>query len=80
MFLVMAITGMIFSPIGEKSLLREMVHSSFSKTLGDVKASIINSSTSALTHLSHLGLVFIGNGWFFHHSKLNNACPGWKTR
>ncbi len=61
LFLIMAITGMIFSPIGEELFFRGIVHSSFAKSLGNLKASIIDSSAFALTHISHFGLIFINN-------------------
>lgn len=65
MFLIMAISGMIFSPIGEELFFRGIVHSSFAKSFGDMKASIIDSSAFALIHISHFGLVFINNEWQF---------------
>jgi len=37
------------------------VHTSFAKSLNDKKASILDSSAFALTHISHFGLVFINN-------------------
>ncbi len=66
MFLIMAITGMIFSPIGEELFFRGIVHRSFAKSIGNNSASIIESSAFALTHLSHFGLVFINNDWTFY--------------
>lgn len=63
MFVIMAVTGMIFSPIGEELFFRGIVHSSFAKSFGDKKASVIDSSAFALTHISHFGLVFINNEW-----------------
>ncbi|GGF04096.1 hypothetical protein SAMN05443634_10261 [Chishuiella changwenlii] len=63
MFIIMAITGMIFSPIGEELFFRGIVHSSFAKSLGNVKASIIDSLAFSLIHISHFGLVFINNDW-----------------
>lgn len=65
MFAVMAITGMIFSPIGEELFFRGIVHSSFSRSLGNAKASIIDSTAFAVTHISHFGLVFIDSKWVF---------------
>lgn len=65
MFAIMAITGMIFSPIGEELFFRGIVHSSFAKSFGDIKASAIDGSVFALTHVSHFGLVFINNEWDF---------------
>lgn len=66
MFFIMAITGMIFSPIGEELFFRGIVHNSFAKSLGDTKASIIDSLAFALTHISHFGLVFVNEKWDFY--------------
>ncbi|WP_091864529.1 CPBP family intramembrane glutamic endopeptidase [Pricia antarctica] len=65
MFLIMAVTGMVFSPIGEELFFRGIVHSSFAKSIGDRKASLVDSLAFALTHISHFGLVFVGGGWNF---------------
>jgi membrane protease YdiL (CAAX protease family) len=65
MFVIVAITSMIFSPIGEELFFRGIVHSSFAKSIGDKKASIVDSLAFALTHISHFGLVFINNKWDF---------------
>lgn len=66
MFAIMAATGMIFSPIGEELFFRGIVHSSFVKSIGNTKASIIDSTAFAITHISHFGLVFINNKWIFY--------------
>ncbi|MBB3698616.1 CPBP family intramembrane metalloprotease [Flammeovirga yaeyamensis] len=66
MFFIMAITGMIFSPIGEEFLFRGLIHESFAASLGDQKASMIDSLAFAITHISHFGLVFINNQWDFY--------------
>jgi len=66
MFVVMAITGMTFSPIGEELFFRGIVHGSFANSIGDKKASIVDSLAFALTHISHFGLVFINNRWDFY--------------
>lgn len=65
MFTIMALTGMTFSPIGEELFFRGIVHSSFAKSIGEKKASIVDSSAFAITHISHFGLVFINNQWRF---------------
>lgn len=65
MFSIMAITGITFSPIGEELFFRGIIHSSFAKSIGDKKASLVDSSAFALTHISHFGLVFINNKWDF---------------
>ncbi|GET31246.1 hypothetical protein PbJCM13498_01090 [Prolixibacter bellariivorans] len=66
MFVVMAITGMTFSPIGEELFFRGIVHGSFANSIGDKKASIVDSLAFALTHISHFGLVFLNNRWDFY--------------
>jgi membrane protease YdiL (CAAX protease family) len=63
LFAVMAVTGMLFSPIGEELFFRGIVHESFSNTLGAQKASLIDSTAFAITHLSHFGLVFLNGKW-----------------
>lgn len=65
MFMIMAVTGMVFSPIGEELFFRGIVHSSFAQSLGEKRASVIDSSAFALTHISHFGLVFVGGEWNF---------------
>lgn len=65
LFTIMAITGMTFSPIGEELFFRGIVHSSFAKSIGEKKASIVDATAFALTHISHFGLVFIHNEWDF---------------
>jgi uncharacterized protein len=65
LFVIMAFTSMTFSPIGEELFFRGIVHSSFEKSIGAQKASIVDSSAFALTHISHFGLVFINNKWDF---------------
>ena len=64
-FSIMALTGMIFSPIGEELFFRGIIHTSFSKSIGDKKASIIDSSAFAITHLSHFGIVYLSGIWKF---------------
>lgn len=65
MFGTIALTGMTFSPIGEELFFRGIVHSSFANSLGDKKASFIDSSAFALVHISHFGLVFLNQQWEF---------------
>lgn len=64
-FLIFAMTGMTFSPIGEELFFRGLVHSSFANSMGDKKATIVDSASFAITHLSHFGLVFIDGHWQF---------------
>lgn len=64
-FFIFAFTGMVFSPIGEELFFRGIVHSAFAKSVGESKASIIDSTAFAVTHISHFGLVFFMNQWKF---------------
>lgn len=64
-FIIFAITGMIFSPIGEELFFRGVVHASFRKSLGEKRASIIDSLSFALTHLAHFGIVYHSGNWEF---------------
>ncbi|WP_373522454.1 lysostaphin resistance A-like protein [Aquiflexum sp.] len=65
MFAVMALVGMTFSPVGEELFFRGIVHSSFAKSIGEKRASVVDSLAFALTHISHFGLVFIDGKWDF---------------
>lgn len=65
LFSIMALTGMTFSPIGEELFFRGIVHASFAKSIGENKASVVDSSAFALTHISHFGLVFMNSQWHF---------------
>ena len=65
LFTIVALTGITFSPIGEEFFFRGIVHSSFAKSVGEKKASVIDSSAFAVTHISHFGLVFVNNQWNF---------------
>jgi membrane protease YdiL (CAAX protease family) len=65
MFVIMAFTGMTFSPIGEELFFRGIVHASFEKSIGQTRASVVDALAFALTHISHFGLVFISDQWHF---------------
>jgi membrane protease YdiL (CAAX protease family) len=66
LFIVVAITGMIFSPVGEELFFRGIVHSAFAVSLGERNASLADSAAFALTHISHFGLVYISGNWDFY--------------
>ena len=66
LFFVTAGIGAVFSPIGEEFYFRGLIHGSFAKSLGEVKASVIDSTAFALTHLAHFGIVFINGQWEFY--------------
>lgn len=65
LFSITAMIGMTFSPIGEELFFRGIVHSSFANSVGNRKASLIESSTFAIVHISHFGLVFHNQQWEF---------------
>lgn len=65
LFAIMAITGMIFSPIGEELFFRGIVHGSLAHSFGDSKAAIMEGMAFALTHIAHFGLIFIHDEWNF---------------
>lgn len=65
LFAVMALTSMIFSPIGEELFFRGIVHASFAKSFGETRASIADGSAFAATHVSHFGLVVVDGQWKF---------------
>lgn len=65
LFTIVVLTGITFSPVGEELFFRGIIHSSFAKSVGEKKASVIDGSAFALTHISHFGLVFINNKWNF---------------
>jgi len=66
MFIIMASTGMIFSPIGEELFFRGIVHGSFAESVGQTKASVVDSLAFAITHIAHFGLVFVHGIWTFY--------------
>ena len=65
LFLIVAITGMLFSPIGEELFFRGVVHGSFAASIGERWASIVDSTAFALTHIAHFGWVFVDGRWQF---------------
>lgn len=64
-FLIYAITGITFSPIGEELFYRGLVHGSFVDRFGEQKASTVDSLAFALTHLAHFGIVYLSGVWQF---------------
>jgi membrane protease YdiL (CAAX protease family) len=66
MFIIMALVGMTFSPVGEEVFFRGIVHSSFAKSIGEKRASVVDALAFALTHISHFGLVIIDGQWDFY--------------
>ena len=64
-FLIFAIIGMTFSPIGEELLYRGLIHQSFVAKFGENKASVLDSLAFAITHLAHFGIIYSFGGWKF---------------
>lgn len=64
-FLIVAITGMLFSPVGEELFFRGVVHGSFAASVGERRASIVDSAAFAFTHIAHFGWVFVDGKWQF---------------
>lgn len=64
-FIIYALIGMTFSPVGEELFYRGLVHSSFKNKFGEHGASIIDSAAFALTHLAHFGIVYLSGTWQF---------------
>jgi membrane protease YdiL (CAAX protease family) len=65
LFAITAGMGMIFSPIGEELFFRGIVHAAFARSMGENRASLVDSAAFALTHLAHFGLVFMDERWIF---------------
>ncbi len=66
LFVIMAIVAMTFSPIGEEFYFRGIVQNSFAHSIGEKKASFIDSLAFALVHISHFGWVYVGGKWEFY--------------
>ncbi len=64
-FIIFAVIGMTFSPIGEELLYRGLIHQSLVSRFGNNKASIIDSLAFAITHLAHFGIIYSNNTWKF---------------
>ena len=65
LFIIVAGTGMIVSPIGEELFFRGIVHSAFEESVGEKQATVIDASAFSLTHLAHFGIVYENNKWQF---------------
>jgi membrane protease YdiL (CAAX protease family) len=66
LFIITAGIGAVFSPVGEEFFFRGIIQGSFANSLGEVKASVIDSLAFALTHLAHFGIVFVDGKWDFY--------------
>ncbi len=64
-FVIFAVIGMVFSPIGEELLYRGLAHDGLARGLGERPAALIEAGAFALVHLAHFGIVFVGGVWAF---------------
>ena len=64
-FFIYVVVSMTFSPIGEELFYRGVVHENFKEHFGNTKASIVDSSAFAITHLAHFGIVYANGRWEF---------------
>lgn len=64
-FLIYAGTSMLFSPIGEELFYRGLVHECFAASMGNRRATLLDSAAFAVVHLAHFGLVYSTQGWRF---------------
>jgi uncharacterized protein len=64
-FIIYAVIGMLFSPIGEEILYRGLAHESFASRLGNRTAALIDAGAFAFTHLAHFGVVYLAGAWTF---------------
>ncbi|UOQ71733.1 CPBP family intramembrane glutamic endopeptidase [Hymenobacter cellulosilyticus] len=64
-FLIYAGISMLFSPIGEELFYRGLVHECFRASMGNARATLLDSAAFAGVHLAHFGLVYSGSSWHF---------------
>jgi membrane protease YdiL (CAAX protease family) len=64
-FIIFAIIGMLFSPIGEEILYRGLAHEALASRWGNRRAALIDAGAFAITHLAHFGLIFVAGAWAF---------------
>jgi uncharacterized protein len=62
-FIVCAVIGILFSPIGEELLYRGIAHESLATWLGNRGAALVDAGAFAITHLAHFGIVYIAGAW-----------------
>jgi membrane protease YdiL (CAAX protease family) len=62
-FVIFALIGVTFSPIGEEMIYRGLAQESFAPRLGETKAALVDAAAFAVIHLAHFGVVYIGGSW-----------------
>lgn len=64
-FIIFAVIGMLFSPIGEEILYRGLAHEALATRWGNRGAALIDAGAFSITHLAHFGLIFVAGAWAF---------------
>lgn len=64
-FVIYAVIGMLFSPIGEELLYRGIPHESLASRLRDRGVALVDAGAFAVIHLAHFGIVFVAGAWSF---------------
>ncbi|MBB4080851.1 hypothetical protein GGR28_003490 [Lewinella aquimaris] len=64
-FLIYAVVGMTFSPIGEEFFYRGVVHECIASQWTDTSAALVDSLAFSVTHLAHFGLLYTAGQWRF---------------
>ena len=64
-FIIFAVIGMSFSPIGEELFYRGLVHESLATGWGSRRAALTEAGAFALAHLAHFGIVYVAGSWGF---------------
>jgi membrane protease YdiL (CAAX protease family) len=62
-FVVFAVIGLTFSPIGEELLYRGIAHEAFAARFGARTAALLDAGAFAVVHLAHFGVVYVAGGW-----------------
>ena len=62
-FIIYAVIGILFSPVGEELLYRGIAHESLATRLGNRGAALVDAGAFAITHLAHFGIVYIAGAW-----------------
>lgn len=62
-FVIFAVIGALFSPVGEELLYRGLAHDALERGVGTRVAVLIETGAFALVHLSHFGIVYLSGSW-----------------
>ena len=64
-FVIFAVTGATFSPLGEEILYRGMATEMLRTRLTGCATAVVEAGVFALVHLAHFGVIFTVGGWKF---------------